>query len=237
MPAYQRILLKLSGAFLAGPESHGVDFETAGTLCDELAEAHALGAQIGLVVGGGNILRGADTEGTGLDRVTRDYMGMLATVINALSLHALLEKRGVPARVLTAIDMRPFAEPYTRQAALTHLQEGRIVIFAAGTGHPFFTTDTAAALRAIEIGAEVLMKATDVDGVFDSDPHVNPNAERFDELDYTTVLAKNLRVMDATAISLCREHGLPVLVFNLTERGSIIRALQGEPLGTIVRGN
>ncbi len=236
-PAYQRVVLKLSGAFLGGAGSGGIDFETAGRICDELADAHALGVQIGLVIGGGNILRGSDTEDTGLDRPTRDYMGMLATVINALAIQALLEKRGVAARVLTAIDMQPIAEPYARQKALRHLEQGRVVIFAAGTGQPFFTTDTVAALRAAEIGAEILMKATDVDGVFDADPHLTADATRYDELDYTTVLAKDLRVMDATAVSLCRENKVPVLVFNLTEPGSIIRALKGEPLGTVVRDN
>ncbi len=233
--AYRRILLKLSGAFLSGAADGGIDFDVAGRLCDELMEARALGVQIGLVIGGGNILRGTDTEDTGLVRATRDYMGMLGTVINALAIQGTLEKRGVGARVMTAIDMRPVAEPFSRVEAIRHLEDGDIVIFAAGTGHPFFTTDTGAALRAIEIDAEMLMKATNVDGVFDADPNRVPNATRYDKLDYTTVLAKHLRVMDATAISLCRENALPVLVFNLTEPGSIIRAVKGESLGTIVR--
>ncbi|HOZ47605.1 MAG TPA: UMP kinase [Candidatus Hydrogenedentes bacterium] len=234
-PAYRTILLKLSGAFLAGDASRGIDFDKAGRLCDELAEAHGLAARIGIVIGGGNILRGLDTEDTELDRPTRDYMGMLGTAINALALAGLLECRGVPARVMTAIPMGPVAEPYSRPAALRHLDEGRVVLFAAGTGQPFFTTDTAAALRASEIGAEILMKATHVDGVFDADPHVVADAKRYESLDYTTVLAKHLRVMDATAISLCRENKLPVLVFNLTRPGSIMRAIQGEPIGTIVK--
>jgi len=235
--AYQRILLKLSGESLGGKSGGGIDFVRAGRVCDELAGAHALGVRIGLVIGGGNILRAADTEGTGLDRPTRDAMGMLATVINALAVEGLLEKRNIPARVLTATDMRPYAEAYARSSALAHLDEGRVVLFAGGTGHPYFTTDTAAALRAVEMGAQVLMKATNVDGVFDADPKKHPEAKRYAELDYTTALAKQLRVMDATAISLCRENHLPILVFNLTRPGSIIRAVKGEPVGTIVKGD
>jgi len=196
----------------------------------------ALGVEIGLVVGGGNIFRGARAEETGLDRPTGDYMGMLATVINALAIHGALEMRGATTRVITAIEMRPVAEPYIRRRVQRHLDKGRIVIFGAGTGNPFFTTDTAAALRASEIGAEVLMKATRVDGIYDSDPEKNPDAKRYDELDYTTVLSKNLRVMDATAISLCRENALPILVFDFTQPGSILRAVRGENIGTLVKG-
>jgi len=188
------------------------------------------------VVGGGNIFRGARAEETGLDRPTGDYMGMLATVINALAIHGALEMRGATTRVITAIEMRPVAEPYIRRRVQRHLDKGRIVIFGAGTGNPFFTTDTAAALRASEIGAEVLMKATRVDGIYDSDPEKNPDAKRYDELDYTTVLSKNLRVMDATAISLCRENALPILVFDFTQPGSILRAVRGENIGTLVKG-
>lgn len=233
---YKRILLKLSGEALQGQKPAGIDFETLGRLADELFEAHQMGVQIGLVVGGGNVYRGAEGEGPGIDRPTGDYMGMLATVINALAIQGALEKRGVATRVMTAIEMRPVAEPYIRRRAMRHIEKGRLVIFGAGTGNPFFTTDTAAALRANEISAEALFKATKVDGVYDSDPMTNRDARRYDELTYTEVLSKNLRVMDATAISLCRENKLPIVVFNSTRPGSIIRALQGEKIGTIVRG-
>lgn len=236
-PAYRRILLKLSGEALQGPSGNGgIDFETVRRFCDEVAEARAMGVDIGLVVGGGNIFRGITGAQTGLDRPTGDYMGMLATVINALAIQASLEQHGVATRVLTAIEMRPVAEPYIRRRAQRHLEKGRVVIFGAGTGNPFFTTDTAAALRANEIGADVLMKATNVDGVYDDDPRKNPNAKRYEELDYTTALTKNLGVMDATAVSLCRENRLPILVFNLTRPGSIIKVLRGEKIGTLVKG-
>ena len=236
-PAYKRILLKLSGEAFMGDGSNGpIDFELVSKFCREVAEAHALGTEIGLVVGGGNIFRGITGAKTGLDRPTGDYMGMLATVINALAIQASLEQRGVATRVLTAIEMRPVAEPYIRRRAQRHLEKGRVVIFGAGTGNPFFTTDTAAALRANEIGADVLMKATNVDGVYDDDPRKNSNAKRYEELDYTTALTKNLGVMDATAVSLCRENRLPILVFNLTRPGSIIRVLRGEKIGTLVKG-
>lgn len=236
-PAYKRILLKLSGEALQGEgKDGGIDFPTLGRFCDEVAEVSRMGVEVGLVVGGGNIFRGARGVDTGLDRPTGDYMGMLATVINALAVHAALEHRGVTTRVITAIEMRPIAEPYIRRRAMRHLEKGRVVIFGAGTGNPFFTTDTAAALRANEIGAEVLMKATQVDGVYDSDPKKNPNAKKFDELDYTTVLRDNLGVMDATAVSLCRENKLPILVFDLTSPGNILRILQGERIGTLVKG-
>ena len=232
--AYGRVLLKISGEALEGPSgASGIDFSTLGTFCEEIAEAHAMGVEIGLVVGGGNIFRGAEAD---LDRPTGDYMGMLATVINGLAIQASLEARGVPTRVLTAIEMRPVAEPYIRRRATRHLEKGRVVIFGAGTGNPFFTTDTAAALRANEIGAEVLLKATKVDGVYDSDPVKNPDAVRFEHLDYTTVLSKNLRVMDATAISLCRENKLPIVVFNLTQPGNVVKVLRGESIGTVVKG-
>lgn len=237
-PAYRRILLKLSGEALAdGANGSSIDFSIVGRLCDELVEVHKLGVQVGLVVGGGNIFRGSLGVNTGVDRPTGDYMGMLATVINSLAIQAALEARGVPTRVLSAIEMRPVAEPYIRRRAVRHLEKGRIVIFGAGTGNPFFTTDTAAALRANEMGAEVLLKATKVDGVYDADPVKSPGAMRYDELSYTSVLSQNLRVMDATAISLCRENGLPILVFNLTVPGNIVKALRGEPIGTIVRGD
>jgi uridylate kinase len=238
-PVYKRILLKISGEALEGGAGHGgIDFTTLGRFCDDIAVVHRMGVQMGMVVGGGNIYRGVQgaAEG-GLDRPTGDYMGMLATVINALAVQAGLEKRGVPTRVMTAIEMRPVAEPYIRRRATRHLEKGRVVIFGAGTGNPFFTTDTAAALRASEIGAEVLMKATKVDGVYDDDPKKNPHAKRYERLDYTTVLSQKLRVMDATAISLCRENQLPILVFDLTQPDSIARVLQGEPIGTLVKGD
>jgi uridylate kinase len=234
---YKRILLKLSGEALQGGAASGIDFNTLGNFAEEVAQVHALGVEIGLVVGGGNIFRGANGAETGLDRPTGDYMGMLATVINALAIQGNLEKRGVPTRVMTAIEMRPIAEPYIRRRATRHLEKGRVVIFGAGTGNPFFTTDTAAALRANEIGAEALFKATKVDGVYDCDPAKNDCARRFDELTYTEVLTRNLRVMDAAAISLCRDNQIPIVVFNSVRKGNIIKALVGENIGTLVRGN
>jgi uridylate kinase len=233
---YKRILLKLSGEALEGDLDGGIDFDAVGRYCDEIKQVCELGVEVGLVVGGGNIFRGSEGVNSGLDKPTGDYMGMLATMINALALQAGLEARDVPSRVMTAIEMRPVAEPYIRRRAVRHLAKGRVVIFGAGTGNPFFTTDTAAALRASEIGAEILLKATKVDGIYDSDPEKNPDAVKFTELGYTEVLAKNLGVMDATAISLCRENKLPILVFNLNETGSILRSLRGDPIGTVVRG-
>jgi uridylate kinase len=230
-------MLKLSGEALQGGGDRGIDFKTVARFCDEVAEVRAMGVDVALVVGGGNIYRGSEENETGVDRATGDYMGMLATVINALAIQSVLEKRGCATRVLTAIQMDPVAEPYIRRRALRHLEKGRVVIFGAGTGNPFFTTDTAAALRATEIGAEILIKATKVDGVYDKDPMKNRDAIRYDELTYTTALTKNLAVMDATAISLCRENKLPILVFNLNEPGSIVRALRGEKIGTLVKGN
>ena len=234
---YRRIVLKVSGEALEGQGEGGIDLATVDRLCDELVQVRQLGVDIGLVVGGGNIFRGLKGEETGIDRATGDYMGMLATVINALAIQAVLENKGIPTRVLTAIEMPPVAEPYIRRRAIRHLEKGRVVIFAAGTGNPFFTTDTAAALRANEIGADVLLKATKVDGIYDSDPMVNKDAKRYDELTYSTALAKNLRIMDASAVSLCRDSKIPILVFNLSESGSIIRAVQGQRIGTIVKGD
>ena len=235
-PVYKRILLKLSGEALNPEGGRGIDFETVSRFCDDIVEAHAMGVDIGLVVGGGNIFRGPDGQEMGVDRPTGDYMGMLGTVINALALQGVLERKGVVTRVLTAIEMRPVAEPFIRRRALRHLEKRRIVIFGGGTGNPFFTTDTAAALRATEIGADVLFKATKVDGVYDRDPMANADAVRYKELSYTKALADNLRVMDATALSLCRDNQLPIVVFNLTRPGSIIKALRGKRIGTIVRG-
>ncbi|MDX9976126.1 MAG: UMP kinase [FCB group bacterium] len=238
-PAYKRILLKLSGeAFDADGTSGGINFGVVNQFCDELVKVHAMGVQIGLVIGGGNIIRGAHVSAeTGLDQPTCDYMGMLATVINALALQGVLDKKGVSTRVLTAIEMRPVAEPYIRRRAIRHLEKGRVVIFGAGTGNPFFTTDTAAALRANEIHAEALFKATKVDGVYDKDPMKNPGAVKYDELNYTEILTRKLNVMDATAISLCRANNMRILIFNLLEPGSIMRALMGEAIGTVVRGD
>lgn len=236
-PKYKRILLKLSGEALEGASGNGgIDFPTLGTFCDEIKEVVEMGVEVGLVVGGGNIFRGVQGLETGLDQPTGDYMGMLATVINALAIQASLEKRSVRTRVMTAIEMRPIAEPYIRRRATRHLEKGRVVIFGAGTGNPFFTTDTAAALRANEIGAELVMKATKVDGIYDADPVKNPDAVKYDTLDYTTVLTNKLRVMDATAISLCRENSLPILVFDLTEPGNVVKVLRGETIGTLVKG-
>lgn len=236
-PVYKRILLKLSGEALQGDDDGGINFDTVGRICEEIQEVVDQGVQVGLVVGGGNIFRGSIGVNSGLDKPTGDYMGMLATMINALALQAGLESRGVSSRVLTAIEMRPVAEPYIRRRAVRHLDKGRVVIFGAGTGNPFFTTDTAAALRASEIGAEILMKATKVDGIYDKDPAIHDDAVRFEELNYTHVLSKNLAVMDATAISLCRENKLPILVFDLTAPGNIMKSLHGETTGTIVQGD
>jgi uridylate kinase len=236
-PVYKRILLKLSGEALAGKAGSGIDFDVVGGFCDEVIAVRELGVEVALVVGGGNIFRGANPKLNGLDRPSGDYMGMLATVINALAVHSVLEGKGVPTRVLTAIEMRPIAEPYIRRRALRHIEKGRVVIFGAGTGNPFFTTDSAAALRANEIDADLLCKATKVDGVYDKDPVTNADAVRYDELSYTTALANNLGVMDAAAISLCRDNQLPILVFNLTQPGSIIEAMQGGKIGTMVRGD
>jgi uridylate kinase len=236
-PVYKRILLKLSGEALEKEGQGGIDFGFVGHFCDEIVEVARLGVSVGLVVGGGNIFRGVQGVETGIDQPTGDYMGMLATVINALAIQAVLEKKGMATRVLTAIEMPPVAEPYIRRRAVRHLEKGRVVIFGAGTGNPFFTTDTAAALRANEIGADILFKATKVDGIYDADPVKNKDAKRYEEVTYTTVLAKNLRVMDATAISMCRESKLPILVFNLTQPGSIIRACRGERIGTMVKGD
>ena len=234
-PRFKRILLKLSGEALQGNASGGIDFATLAGFADEVKQVHAMGVEIGLVVGGGNIYRGGNTKETGIDRPTGDYMGMLATVINALAIQGVLESRGVPTRVMSAIEMPPVAEPYIRRRATRHLEKGRVVIFGGGTGNPYFTTDTAAALRANEINAEVLLKATKVDGVYDSDPAKNKNAKRYESLTYTEVLADNLRVMDAAAVSLCRDNNIPILIFNLKRPGSIVKALQGKRIGTMVK--
>ncbi len=235
---YKRILLKLSGEALQNRETGmSLDPSVLGSIATQIQKVREMDIEIAIVVGGGNIFRGLTGENSGIDRTTGDHMGMLATVINALAVQACLEKKGVPTRVMTAIEMPPVAEPYIRRRALRHLEKGRVVIFGAGTGNPFFTTDTAAALRANEIGAEILFKATKVDGVYDRDPELHPEACKYDGLTYSMVLAQNLRVMDATAISLCKEHGLPILVFNLNRPGSIMRAVCNEPIGTMVKGD
>lgn len=236
-PAFRRILLKLSGEALMGTQAFGIDGEVLEGLAKEIHEVTSLGVQVALVVGGGNIFRGIGTSRDyGIDRASADYMGMLATVINSLALQNMLEREGVVTRVLTAIEMRAIAEPYIRRRALRHLEKGRAVIFAAGTGNPYFTTDTAAALRAMEINADAILKATKVDGVYDADPLTDRKAKMFTELTYIEVLQRNLKVMDATAISLCMDNRLPIVVFNLTKRGNIVRAVRGESIGTVVRG-
>ena len=231
---YRRILLKLSGEALMGPGNYGIDPATLAQIADELIDVHGLGVEIALVLGGGNIFRGIAASSRGMDRAHADYMGMLATVINSLALQDALESRGGRTRVLSAIEMERLAEPYIRRRAIRHLEKGRLVIFAAGTGNPFFTTDTAASLRAMEIGAEIVMKATRVDGVYDKDPHKHKDARMFRRLSYLDVLNRNLAVMDSTAISLCRDNNLPILVFNMTKPGNIRRVVLGEPLGTLV---
>ena len=231
---YRRVLLKISGEALAGERGYGIDSDVLGGFAAELRDVHAVGCELALVIGGGNIFRGLGASARGIDRATGDYMGMLATVINALALQDALEKLEVPTRVLSAIEMQQIAEPYIRRRATRHLEKRRVVIFAAGTGNPFFTTDTAASLRAMEIGADVIFKATRVDGIFDADPLKRPDARRFDELTYIELLNRQLEVMDSTAISLCMDNDLPILVFNMMQRGNILRALSGERIGTLV---
>jgi len=234
-PAYRRVVLKLSGEALQNAEKgYGIDPAVLISIATSVKEISQLGLQIAVVVGAGNIFRASSTIGRAIERVTADYMGMLATVINALALQDALEKLGVHTRVQTAIDMQKLAEPYIRRRAVRHLQKGRVVIFAGGTGNPYFTTDTAAALRAIEINADVVLKATKVDGVYSDDPMKNKKAKRFERLSYLEVLKKNLKVMDSTAVTLCMENKLPIVVFNLFGKGNIKRVILGEPIGTIV---
>ncbi|HKX11703.1 MAG TPA: UMP kinase [bacterium] len=231
---YKRILLKLSGESLMGREGYGINSEVVGNIADELRELTGLGIEIAIVIGGGNIFRGMGGEKEGIDRATGDYMGMLATVMNAMALQNFLEKIGVHTRVLSAIEIHQLVEPYIRRRAVRHLEKGRVVIFAAGTGNPFFTTDTAAALRSVEIGADLILKGTKVDGVYDSDPKLNPKAKRFESLSYLDVLNLNLKVMDSTAISLCMDHKMPIVVFDLFNKGNIRRVVCGEEIGTRV---
>jgi len=234
--AYKRILLKISGEALAGTEPYGLSADVVGFIAGEVREIHRLGVEIAMVVGGGNIFRGIEASARGMDRASADYMGMLATVINGLALQSALEKMGVDTRVQTAIEMREVAEPFIRRRALRHLEKGRVVIFVGGTGNPYFTTDTAAALRAMEIGADVVFKATKVDGVYTADPETDPTAVKFDELTYIEVLSRRLKVMDSTAISLCMDNRFPIVVFNLNEAGRLRQVVHGERVGTLVRG-
>ena len=232
--AYRRIVLKLSGEALAGSQGYGLDPSVLARIGDEVREVTALGVQVAIVIGGGNIFRGVAASAGGMERATADYMGMLATVINALALQDALEKVGCQTRVLSAIEMRAVAEPYIRRRAIRHLEKGRVVIFAAGTGNPFFTTDTAGALRAVEIGADVIMKATKVDGIYSADPARDAAAERLPRVTYIEVLNRRLEVMDTTAISLCMDNKLPIVVFDLTRSGNVARIVCGEPVGSIV---
>ena len=233
-PAYKRVLLKLSGEALLGDQPYGVDPKVIRRVASEVAELVTMGVEVGLVIGGGNIFRGAGLAEAGMDRVTADHMGMLATVINALALQDALERKGATARVMSALQIHQVCEDYIRRRAIRHMEKGRVVIFAAGTGNPFFTTDTAASLRAIEIGADVLIKATKVDGVYSADPLIDPKAERYGSLSFDQVLDDRLSVMDATAIVMCRDNNLPLIVFNLNNEGDLARIVAGEMLGTSV---
>jgi uridylate kinase len=234
MPGYRRVLLKLSGEALMGDQGFGIDPAVTSRIAADIAEVQRLGVEIAVVIGGGNIFRGVAASARGMDRATGDYMGMLATVINALALQDALEHAGVTTRVLTAVEMRAVAEPFIRRRAMRHLEKGRVVIFAAGTGNPYFTTDTAAALRAMEIKADAILKATKVDGIYTADPVTHPDATRFDRISYLQVLELGLGVMDSTAISLCMDNRLPIVVFNLNTPGNIRRAVLGEPVGSVV---
>ena len=234
-PTYKRILLKISGEVLAGDQSFGLDAKMIEYIASEIAEVAALGVEVAVVIGGGNIFRGIDAADGGMERSSADYMGMLATMLNALALQSALEKQGVATRVQSAIEMHQLAEGYIRRRAIRHLEKKRIVIFAAGTGNPYFSTDTAAALRAMEIGAEVILKGTKVSGIYDADPMKNPKAVKFDRLSFLTVIDKRLKVMDSTALSLCMDHNLPIIVFNVKEKGNIKRIVEGEQLGTLVK--
>ncbi len=233
-PKYKRILLKLSGEALLGDKEYGIDTKVLVQFAEDLASVHELGVQIGIVIGGGNIYRGVTSSSDGIDKVTGDQMGMLATIINSLALQNMLERKGIYTRLATAIEVNQIAEPYIRRRAIRHLEKNRIVILGAGTGHPYFTTDTAASLRAVELQADVIIKGTRVDGVYDSDPEKNPNAFRFQSISYLDVLTRNLEVMDMTAITLCRENNLPILVFNMNIPGNLKRLVMGEPVGTLV---
>jgi uridylate kinase len=234
---YKRILLKISGEAMMGDQAYGVDPATVDYIAREIKEAVSMGIEVAVVIGGGNIFRGVEASVKGIERASADYMGMLATVINALALQNYLEKYGIPTRVQSAIEMKELAEPYIRRKAIRHLEKGRTVIFAAGTGNPYFTTDTASSLRAMEIGADVILKATKVDGVYSSDPMKDPSAKKYDTVTYIDVLKKGLSIMDSTAISLCMDNNLPIVVFNLKGKGNIRKIIEGKKIGTLVRGN
>lgn len=234
VPTYKRVLLKISGEALMGSGQYGLDMDTVSSIAEDVQQVNRLGCEVCLVIGGGNIFRGLSSAAKGMERASADYMGMLATVMNALAMQNALETIGVDTRVLSAIPMTTICEPYVRRRAIRHMEKGRVVIFAAGTGNPFFTTDTAAALRAIEMGCDALLKGTQVDGVYDSDPKMNPHATRFDKLSYMEVLSKDLRVMDTSAISLARDNDLPILVFNIHEQGGFTRVLSGDGHATVI---
>jgi uridylate kinase len=231
---FKRVLLKLSGESLEGEQGFGISSEVLDFFAEEVKKVHDVGVELGLVIGGGNIYRGLSAAKQGIDRATGDQMGMLATMINSLALQNAIEKIGVHTRLMSAIKMEEIAEPYIRRRAIRHLEKGRVVILGAGTGHPYFSTDTAASLRAVEIGADVIVKGTRVDGVFDSDPEKNPNALKFEQISYMDILKKNLRIMDLTAVSLCQENNLPMMVFNMDVPGNLLKLVMGEPIGTFI---
>jgi uridylate kinase len=234
---YKRILLKISGEAMMGDKAYGVDPSTIDFIAKEIKDAVSMGVEVAIVIGGGNIFRGVEASVKGIERASADYMGMLATVINALALQNYLEKYGIPTRVQSAIEMKELAEPYIRRKAMRHLEKGRTVIFAAGTGNPYFTTDTAASLRAMEIGADIILKATKVDGIYSSDPMKDPAAKKYNTVTYIDVLKKGLSIMDSTAVSLCMDNNLPIVVFNLRSKGNIRKIIEGKSIGTLVRGN
>ena len=237
IPKYKRVLLKLSGEALQGPGQFGINSDVIEYVSEEIKSIYSLGVETAIVIGGGNIFRGVSSSSKGMDRSTADYMGMLATVINALALQDFLERKELPTRIQTALEIKQVAEPFIKRRAMRHLEKGRIVIFAAGTGNPFFTTDTAATLRALQMGADIIMKATKVDGIYDKDPVKNKDASKFSELTYMEILKKGLKIMDATSISLCMEGNIPIVVFDLFEKGNIEKIIRGEKIGTIVRGD
>lgn len=232
---YKRILLKLSGESLMGDKGFGIDAKVLNFFAEEVKKVHAVGVQLGIVIGGGNIFRGLSATDQGIERVTGDQMGMLATMINSLALQNAIERQGVYTRLMSSIDMQEIAEPYIRRRAIRHLEKGRVVIFGAGTGHPYFSTDTAASLRAVEIEADIIIKGTRVDGIFDSDPEKNASAVKYDEITYLDILKKNLKVMDLTAVSLCQENKLPMVVFNMDKPGNLLALVTGEKVGTVVQ--
>ena len=234
-PIYKRVILKLSGEIIGGEKGFGFDFKEIRRICEEIKEAHELGVQMGIVMGGGNIFRGAEHEGNEIDRVTGDYIGMLGTVINSLALQNVLENLGVQTRVLSAIEMKALAEPFIRRRAIRHMEKGRVVIFAGGTGSPYFSTDTASSLRAVEVNAEVILKGTKVNGVFDADPFKVKTAKMFPSITYMEALQRNLKIMDATAFSMCMDNKIPIIVFNITVKGNLLKIICGEKIGTLIK--